>query len=92
MGEERDLARPVAEAQHVVEEEVLELVGPHDVFRVLLGPVMVGVRAGRDELGEMAVSTMSPKTALASSENWPVSIAQRMRKRIRDLGTEALTL
>ena len=94
VGEPRDLARPVAEAQHVVQEEVLQLIGADGLLAVLVrafAAESVGT-ARRDQLGRDRGVEHGGQHAPASAPNWSVSIAQRSRNWISVLGTEALTL
>jgi hypothetical protein len=86
VGEVGDLARPVPEAQDVVQEEVLQLVRADRRLGVL------GSSPAGTSSGEIALSAIAERTAPASSPNCSEATAQRTRNRMSVLGTEALTL
>ena len=88
-GQERDLARPVAAAEHVVEREVLQRVGPDGV----LGRLRLLALDGRDQLGgDLLVEHLARARRSPRSSNCPLSITHRMRCWIRVFGTPAFTL
>ena len=90
--EERDLARQIAEAEHVVQEEVLELVRTDDAFAVRDRPIGVRVIVRNELGGDLRGEHGLEHLAGGIRELVGCRSAQRIRNWMSVFGTEALTL
>ena len=89
-GEEGDLGRRIAEAQRVVEVEVLQLVRADHGLRLLPGLRSIGV-AGDQLRADLGVEDLEQDCARLERRGCSVWATQRIRYWIRVFGTLALT-